>query len=69
MLFDQTTGTLLCGDLFIQVGAETVPVNESEILTASEAMRKPGRNDHSHPLRRDAEPVCQFLPDQIVRIE
>src|SRR4029453_12009813 len=41
VLFDRTTGTLLCGDLFTQAGAETVPVTESEILTASEAMRKP----------------------------
>ena len=40
-MFDQTTGTLLCGDLFTQPGAETVAVTESEILTASEAMRKP----------------------------
>jgi flavorubredoxin len=41
VLFDQTTGTLLCGDLFTRAGAETPPVTESEILTASEAMRKP----------------------------
>jgi hypothetical protein len=41
VLFDRTTGTLLCGDLFTQPGAETPPVTESEILTASEAMRKP----------------------------
>lgn len=41
VLFDQTTRTLLCGDLFTQAGAETVPVTESEILTVSEAMRKP----------------------------
>ncbi|WP_166820055.1 MBL fold metallo-hydrolase [Thalassoroseus pseudoceratinae] len=41
VLSDQTTGTLLCGDLFTQPGAETPPVTESEILTASEAMRKP----------------------------
>ncbi len=41
VLFDQTTGTLLCGDLFTQPGAETPPVTESEILSASEAMRKP----------------------------
>jgi len=41
VLFDQTTGTLLCGDLFTQPGAETPPVTESEILTASKAMRKP----------------------------
>lgn len=41
VLFDQTTDTLLCGDLFTQAGAETPPVTESEILSASEAMRKP----------------------------
>lgn len=41
VLFDQTTRTLLCGDLFTQAGSETPPVTESEILTASEAMRKP----------------------------
>jgi len=41
VLFDTTTATLLCGDLFTQPGAETPPVTESEVLTASEAMRKP----------------------------
>lgn len=41
ILFDKTTGTLLCGDLFTQGGATTPPVTESEVLTASEAMRKP----------------------------
>ncbi len=40
VLFDNTTGTLLCGDLFTQAGAETPPVTESEILTTSEGMRK-----------------------------
>jgi flavorubredoxin len=40
VLFDQSTRTLLCGDLFTQPGAETTPVTESEILTTSEAMRK-----------------------------
>ena len=41
VLFDHTTSTLLCGDPFTQTGAETIPVTESEILTASEAMRRP----------------------------
>ena len=41
VLFDQKTSTLLCGDLFTQPGAETIPITESEILTASETMRKP----------------------------
>lgn len=41
VLFDQTTATLLCGDLFTQPGSETPAVTDSEILTASEAMRRP----------------------------
>lgn len=53
VLFDQTTGTLLCGDLFTQAGAETPPVTESEILTASEAMRKP-MDYYSHSTRTGA---------------
>ena len=38
-LFDETTRTLLCGDLFTQGGAEHAPVTESDILGPSEAMR------------------------------
>lgn len=41
VLFDESTATLLCGDLFTQPGAETPPVTESEILSASESLRKP----------------------------
>ena len=39
VLFDKTSRTLLCGDLFTQPGADTPPVTEAEILTASESMR------------------------------
>jgi flavorubredoxin len=39
ILFDQSTKTLLCGDLFTQPGANLPPVTEAEVLTASEAMR------------------------------
>jgi len=39
ILFDVSTETLLCGDLFTQPGAEMPPVTETEILTASESMR------------------------------
>ncbi|MFN7932536.1 MAG: MBL fold metallo-hydrolase [Bryobacteraceae bacterium] len=39
VLFDISTKTLLCGDLFTQAGADMAPVTESEILTASEGMR------------------------------
>jgi flavorubredoxin len=40
ILFDLSTRTLLCGDLFTQPGASLPPVTESEVLTASEGMRK-----------------------------
>jgi len=39
VLFDVSTGTLLCGDLFTQPGANMPPVTESEVLSASEGMR------------------------------
>ena len=39
ILFDLSTKTLLCGDLFTQPGANMPPVTESEVLTASETMR------------------------------
>ncbi len=39
ILFDAKTKTLLCGDLFTQAGSEPPPVTETEVLTASEAMR------------------------------
>jgi glyoxylase-like metal-dependent hydrolase (beta-lactamase superfamily II) len=38
-LFEETTRTLLCGDLFTQGGAEHAPVTESDILGPSETMR------------------------------
>jgi flavorubredoxin len=38
-LFDTTTRTLLCGDLFTQGGAVHAPTTESEILGPSEAFR------------------------------
>ena len=55
VLFDQSTSTLLCGDLFTQPGAETKPVTESEILTASEAMRKP-MDYYAHSTRTTHDP-------------
>jgi flavorubredoxin len=39
VLFDLSTGTLLCGDLFTQPGSGMEPVTESEVLSASETMR------------------------------
>lgn len=41
VLFDRTTGTLFCGDLFTQGGRDHPPVTEGDILGPSEAFRKP----------------------------
>ena len=41
VLFDKSAATLLCGDLFTQPGTVTPAVTESEILSASELIRKP----------------------------
>jgi flavorubredoxin len=38
-LFEQSTSTLLCGDLFTQPGAEHAPLTEGDIFDSSEAMR------------------------------
>jgi len=38
-LFEHTTSTLFCGDLFTQPGADHPPLVESDILGPSEAMR------------------------------
>ena len=40
-LFEETTGTLLCGDLFTQPGADLAPLTRGDILGPSEAMRAP----------------------------
>jgi flavorubredoxin len=39
-LFEPTTKTLLCRDLFTHGGADGPPLTESEVLSPSEAMRK-----------------------------
>jgi flavorubredoxin len=39
-LMEDSTRTLLCGDLFTQPGAESPPITESDILGPSEAFRR-----------------------------
>jgi flavorubredoxin len=39
-MFESTTKTLLCGDLFTHGGHDGPPLTESEVLSPSEAMRK-----------------------------
>jgi len=41
LLMEDTTRTLLCGDLFTQGGAGATPLTESDILGPSEAFRAP----------------------------
>ncbi len=38
-MFETTTRTLLCGDLFTHAGDKNPAVTESEVLSASEALR------------------------------
>jgi flavorubredoxin len=39
-LFESTTRTLLCGDLFTHAGADLPPLTESDVLGPAEAMRR-----------------------------
>lgn len=39
-LMEETTGTLLCGDLFTQGGSDVEPLTRSDILDSSETFRK-----------------------------
>lgn len=39
-MFEATTRTLLCGDLFTHGGHQVAPLTETEVLSASEAMRQ-----------------------------
>jgi hypothetical protein len=39
-LFESTTRTLLCGDLFTHTGADLPPLTETEVLGPSEATRR-----------------------------
>lgn len=39
-MFESTTRTLLCGDLFTHAGSNVPPLTESEVLSPAEAMRQ-----------------------------
>ena len=39
-LFENTSQTLFCGDLFTQPGSDHKPITEEDILESSETMRK-----------------------------
>jgi flavorubredoxin len=52
-LMEESTATLLCGDLFTQGGADLPPVTESDILGPSEAFRH-AMDYYSHTRNADA---------------
>jgi flavorubredoxin len=58
VLFDLSTGTLLCGDLFTQPGVGMAAVTESEVLSASETMR--GMMDY-YAHARSTTPILERL--------
>ena len=57
-LFEETTRTLLCGDLFTQGGTGETAVTESDILGPSEAFRKP-MDYYSHS--KNAGPILERI--------
>ncbi len=57
-LFEETTRTLLCGDLFTQGGTAETAITESDILGPSEAFRKP-MDYYSHS--KNAGPILEEL--------
>jgi flavorubredoxin len=65
-LFEETTRTLLCGDLFTQGGATHPPVTESDILGPSEAMRA-GLDYFAHGpgTRRTLERLAGLEPETL----
>lgn len=66
ILFDLYTRTLLCGDLFTQPGADMPAVTESEVLSASEAMR--GMMDyyaHATSTSRTLERLASLRPSML----
>jgi len=62
-LFEESTATLFCGDLFTQPGAEHPPVTESDILTPSEAFRRAlDYFSHSKHAAEQIERLAQTRP-------
>jgi len=63
-LFDESTKTLLCGDLFTQPGSGERPLVSDDILGTSEALRRQ-RDDFSHSSHVPAliEKLAQLRPE------
>jgi flavorubredoxin len=67
LALEETTRTLLCGDLFTQPGTTEQPLVEADILGPSEALRQRGSDYYAHgrqvpaQLERLAETGAQTL--------
>lgn len=62
-LFDHTTATLFCGDLFSQPGAEHPPLTEDDILEPSEKLRlESGYFAATAATRRELERLAALEP-------
>lgn len=62
-LFDRTTGTLFCGDLFTQPGTGGEPVTSADILSPSEAFRaQEDYFSHSRNAGSMLEKLAQLKP-------
>jgi flavorubredoxin len=63
LMFETTSRTFLCGDLFTQGGPGDVPLTESDILAPSEAFRKPlDYYSHAPQSRAILERLAQLQP-------
>jgi flavorubredoxin len=57
-LFEPTTRTLLCGDLFTHAGHQVAPLTESDVLAPAEALR---RQMGGFAIERDSRKLLQKL--------
>jgi flavorubredoxin len=63
MAFEETTRTLLCGDLFTQPGDRHAPVTQDDILASSEAFRlQMDYYAHSPDTRRHLQRLANLQP-------
>jgi flavorubredoxin len=62
-MFDETSKTFFCGDLFTQPGADTQALTTGDILGPSEAMRAAGMDYYSHA------PTSRVLLERLAQLE
>jgi flavorubredoxin len=69
LLMERTTGTLFCGDLFTDGGADHPPVTEADILEPSERFRVPmDYYSHTRNGRAILERLAQTRPSMLARM-